>query len=103
VDQVGRDVGRHLWRWRRVVGDDQGRSWAEDGELATEIELYGDLVVAASESESELTLPQIDRVLRVDGAEGAEESGGDAGTEDAPTSDGETIHVDQAQPTHASG
>lgn len=53
-----------------MVGDDQRRSWAEDGELATEIELYGDLVVAASESESELTLPQIDRVLGVDGTEG---------------------------------
>lgn len=44
------------------------RSWAEDGDLATEIELYGDLVVAASESERDLTLPQIDRVLGVDGA-----------------------------------
>ena len=82
-----------------MVGEGQGRSWAEDGELATEIELYGDLVVAASESESELTMPQIDRVLGVDGAEVAEESGGDAGTDGA----GATIHVDQAQPTHASG
>lgn len=53
-----------------MVGDDPRRSWAEDGELATEIELYGDLVVAASESESELTMPQIDRVLGIDGTEG---------------------------------
>lgn len=42
------------------------RHWTDDNALADEIELYGELVVAASESERELTLPQIDRVLGVD-------------------------------------
>jgi hypothetical protein len=34
-----------------------------DDDLADEIVLYGDLVVAASESEERLTLPEIDKVL----------------------------------------
>ena len=34
-----------------------------DDDLADEIVLYGDLVVAASESERNLTLPEIDKVL----------------------------------------
>ena len=42
------------------------RHWTDDTVLADEIELYGELVVAASESERELTLVQIDRVLGVD-------------------------------------
>jgi hypothetical protein len=42
------------------------RHWSEDDDLADEIELYGELVVAASESERDLTLPQIDKVLGVD-------------------------------------
>ncbi|GAB2683927.1 hypothetical protein [Thalassiella azotivora] len=46
------------------------RHWAEDDALADEIELYGELVVAASESEDQLSLPQIDRVLGVDAAAG---------------------------------
>jgi len=46
-------------------GDGSRRHWADDGELAEEIELYGELVVAASESE-ELTQREIDRVLGVD-------------------------------------
>ena len=47
-------------------GDAPRRHWADDGELADEIELYGDLVVAASESDAELSQRQIDRVLGVD-------------------------------------
>ncbi|HEX5510876.1 MAG TPA: hypothetical protein VFX41_04125 [Actinomycetales bacterium] len=47
-------------------GDAPRRHWADDGELADEIELYGDLVVAASESDEHLTQRQIDLVLGVD-------------------------------------
>lgn len=36
-----------------------------DDDLAAEIEMYGELVVAASEAEGELTQPQIDRLLGV--------------------------------------
>ena len=39
--------------------------WTDDDELAAEIELYGDLVVAASESDRDLTLSEIDRILKV--------------------------------------
>lgn len=46
------------------------RHWTDDNVLADEIELYGELVVAASESERDLTLPQIDRVLGVDQPDG---------------------------------
>lgn len=52
---------------------DARRHWSEDDALADEIELYGELVVAASESDSELTLPQIDRVLGVE-ADGDDEA-----------------------------
>lgn len=34
-----------------------------DNELADEIEMYGELVVAASESDGELSLPEIDAAL----------------------------------------
>ncbi len=37
--------------------------WADDGELAGEIELYGDLVVAASEADEALTSDEIDVAL----------------------------------------
>jgi hypothetical protein len=47
-------------------GDAPRRHWADDGDLADEIELYGDLVVAASESDEHLTQRQIDRVLGVE-------------------------------------
>ena len=47
-------------------GDAPRGHWADDGELADEIELYGDLVVAASESDEHLTQRQIDLVLGVD-------------------------------------
>jgi hypothetical protein len=49
-----------------VNGAVHRRHWAEDDDLADEIELYGELVVAASESDDQLSLPQIDRVLGVD-------------------------------------
>ena len=39
--------------------------WTDDDDLAAEIELYGELVVAASESDRNLTLPEIDRILKV--------------------------------------
>ncbi|MFP5345452.1 MAG: hypothetical protein ACLGIA_00260 [Actinomycetes bacterium] len=59
------------------------RHWTDDTVLADEIELYGELVVAASESERELTLPQIDRVLGVDqpddGGAPRKETDGDEG------------------------
>ena len=50
-----------------MVGDvrtSRGR-WTDDDELAAEIELYGDLVVAASESDRTLTVSEIDRILKV--------------------------------------
>ena len=50
-----------------MVGDvrtSRGR-WTDDDELAAEIELYGELVVAASESDRNLTLSEIDRILKV--------------------------------------
>jgi hypothetical protein len=37
-----------------------------DDELAEEIEMYGELVVAASESPGDLPQPEIDRLLGVD-------------------------------------
>lgn len=37
--------------------------WSDDGDLADEIQLYGDLVVAASESDRRLTVDEIDTVL----------------------------------------
>ncbi|HEX5532463.1 MAG TPA: hypothetical protein VFX33_01850 [Actinomycetales bacterium] len=63
-------------------GDAPRRHWADDGELADEIELYGDLVVAASESDEELSQRQIDLVLGVDPepATPSSPNGVDAGT-----------------------
>jgi hypothetical protein len=46
--------------------DDGGESWADDDELAGEIELYGDLVVAASSQEEPMTSGEIDSVLGLD-------------------------------------
>lgn len=46
---------------QRVSG---ARRMADD-DLAGEIELYGDLVVAASESDRPLSLPEIDELLGV--------------------------------------
>ncbi len=46
--------------------DEGGESWADDDELAGEIELYGDLVVAASSQEAPLTPVEIDSVLGLD-------------------------------------
>jgi hypothetical protein len=44
--------------------EDDGRSLRlDDDELAEEIVLYGDLMVAASESEGDLTLREIDELL----------------------------------------
>lgn len=45
---------------------DQG--WSNDGELADEIAMYGDLVVAASESQQTLTVDEIDAALGIGGA-----------------------------------
>lgn len=44
-----------------------------DNELADEIEMYGELVVAASESDRELSLFEIDRALGVEHAESSSE------------------------------
>jgi hypothetical protein len=41
-------------------------TWADDDELAGEIELYGDLVVAASSQEEPLTSGEIDSALGLD-------------------------------------
>ncbi len=49
-----------------MVGDSSlatAPEWAQDGDLADEIVLYGDVVVAASESERVLTLHEIDTAL----------------------------------------
>lgn len=69
-------------------GDAPRRHWADDGDLAEEIELYGDLVAAASESDEELTQRRIDQVLGVDqeSAAPASSPGADAGTGEAGTS-----------------
>ena len=45
--------------------------WADDGDLAEEIQLYGDLVVAASESERPLTPAEIDCALGLAGERAA--------------------------------
>ena len=42
---------------------EQRYSWSNDGDLADEIRIYGDLVVAASESDGTLSVTQIDAVL----------------------------------------
>ena len=44
----------------------QPRRRLDDDELAAEIELYGDLVVAASEADGELPQGEIDRLLGVE-------------------------------------
>lgn len=52
-----------------MVGDSSAAApteWAQDGELADEIVLYGDVVVAASESDDDLTLNEIDAALGLD-------------------------------------
>lgn len=45
--------------------DEQRSRRLADDELADEIELYGDLVVAASEADRELSLTEIDKLLGV--------------------------------------
>lgn len=44
---------------------ERGARHLADHDLADEIVLYGDLVVAASESDRHLSLPEIDQVLGV--------------------------------------
>ena len=46
--------------------DQGGESWADDDELAGEIELYGDLVVAASSQEQPMSPGEIDSALGLD-------------------------------------
>lgn len=46
---------------------ERGARHLADRDLAEEIVLYGELVVAASESETVLSLPEIDRILGVAG------------------------------------
>ena len=43
-----------------------GGTWADDEDLAGEIELYGDLVVAASSQEEQMTPVEIDTALGLD-------------------------------------
>ena len=43
-----------------------GGTWADDEDLAGEIELYGDLVVAASSQEEPMTSVEIDTALGLD-------------------------------------
>lgn len=54
---------------------ERGGSRLADHALADEIVLYGDLVVAASESDRDLSLPEIDEVLGVSEVEETEPSG----------------------------
>ncbi|SDQ84475.1 hypothetical protein SAMN05428996_2865 [Quadrisphaera sp. DSM 44207] len=55
--------------WRpgadRYRGDMEPRRRLDDDELAEEIELYGDLVVAASEADEALPQEEIDRLLGI--------------------------------------
>lgn len=45
---------------------ERGETWADDDELYGEIELYGDLVVAASSQDEPLTSVEIDTALGLD-------------------------------------
>lgn len=47
------------------------QAWSDDDELAGEIELYGDLVVAASSHQAPLTPLEIDSALGLDDAAGS--------------------------------
>ena len=58
--EPGRAVGADRYR-----GGMESRRRLDDDELAEEIELYGDLVVAASEAEDALPQEEIDRLLGV--------------------------------------
>jgi hypothetical protein len=49
----------------RYRGGMQSSRRLDDDDLAEEIELYGDLVVAASESDTALSTAEIDRLLGV--------------------------------------
>jgi hypothetical protein len=51
-----------------VVGDSSAAAteWSQDGELADEIVLYSEVMVAASESEQDLTQNEIDTALGLD-------------------------------------
>lgn len=42
---------------------EQRYGWSNDGDLADEIRIYGDLMVAASESDGTLSVTQIDAAL----------------------------------------
>jgi len=57
---------------------DGGDGWSDDGDLADEIQLYGDLVVAASESDRSLTVDEIDAALGVE-----DDAGGPGGARGA--------------------
>lgn len=52
-----------------MVGDSSAAAapeWAQDGELADEIVLYSEVMVAASESDDDLTQNEIDTALGLD-------------------------------------
>lgn len=52
--------------WMERPSPPAAQAWADDDELAGEIELYGDLVVAASSQEEPMTPLEIDNALGLD-------------------------------------
>lgn len=64
----------------------QRHSWSNDGDLADEIRIYGDLVVAASESDGTLSVTQIDAALGLatSGAAGDDCGAGSTGPDGSP-------------------
>lgn len=52
---------------------EQPQGWSDDRDLAAEIRIYGDLVVAASESDRALTGPEIDAALGLDASARADD------------------------------
>lgn len=85
---------------RRIVGMAEAQDSLTDGALQSEIELVGDLVVAATSSDGPLPQQEIDRLLGV--RTGHENEGGDdvetsqvddQGVERTPAASGEAIHT----------
>ena len=76
----------------------EARDNLTDGQLQSEIELVGDLVVAATSSEGPLAQEEIDRLL---GLKAGEEPATDAGEEPAEASEQPATDVDE-EPAEAS-
>lgn len=85
---------------RRIVGMAEAQDSLTDGALQSEIELVGDLVVAATSSDGPLPQQEIDRLLgvktvpEVEAGHDVEASHeDDQGDESTPAANGEAIHL----------